>query len=53
MQQDAVPADSPALDAPQTGQYCPLPNSEPRSGPVSTMILAETQSSLPQICDYS
>lgn len=30
MQQDAVPADSPALDAPQTGQYCPLPTSEPQ-----------------------
>lgn len=29
-----------------------LPQS-PRSGPVSTIILAETQSNLPMTCDYS
>lgn len=28
--QQAGAADSPALDAPQTGQYCPLPTSEPQ-----------------------
>lgn len=37
----------------QTPQYFPCLPQNPRSEPVSTIILVETQSNLLMICDYS